>query len=75
MGNSLNDVCDRLQEKFGLLDEAVKELKEALINAQESLGMSISYPPYRERLHPRKHWQRKPYWLRTRSNPKKKGYH
>lgn len=33
------------------------------------------YPPYRERLHPRKHWQRKPYWLRTRSNPKKKGYH
>ena len=107
-----------------LLDEAVKELKEALINAQESLGMSIAeleraieqisrlgaeclmaqviersleyelkkisledyeicsepaernpYPPYRERLHPRKHWQRKPYWLRTRSNPKKKGYH
>ena len=42
MGNSLNDVCDRLQEKFGLLDEAVKELKEALINAQESLGMSIA---------------------------------
>lgn len=115
---------DRLQEKLGLLDEAVKELKEALINAQESLGMSIAeferaieqisrlgaeclmaqviersleyelkkisledyeicsepaernpYPPYRERLHPRKHWQRKPYWLRTRSNPKKKGYH
>lgn len=124
MGNSLNDVCDRLQEKLGLLDEAVKELKEALINAQESSGMSIAeieraieqisrlgaeclmeqviersleyelkkisledykicsepaerdpYPPYRERLHPRKHWQRKPYWLRTRSNPKKKGYH
>ena len=121
MGNSLNDVCDRLQEKLGLLDEAGKE---ALINAQESLGMSIAeferaieqisrlgaeclmaqviersleyelkkisledyeicsepaernpYPPYRERLHPRKHWQRKPYWLRTRSNPKKKGYH
>lgn len=33
------------------------------------------FPPYKERLHPRKHWQRKPYWLRTRSNPKKKGYH
>lgn len=42
MGNSLNDVCDRLQEKLGLLDEAVKELKEALINAQKSLGMSIA---------------------------------
>lgn len=28
MENSLNDVCDRLQEKFNLLDEAVKELKK-----------------------------------------------
>ena len=129
MKDSLDDVCDRLQENLGLLDEAIKELKEALINAQEALGMrqtcvhAIStskwhylieraieqisrlgaeclmaqviehsleyelkkisledyeicpepaerepYPPYRERLHPRKHWQRKPYWLRTRSN-------
>ena len=40
MGNNLNDVCDSLQKKLGLLDEAVKELKEALINAQESLGMA-----------------------------------
>lgn len=124
MKDSLDDVCDRLQENLVLLDEAIKELKEALINVQESLGMSVAeieravkqiarlgaeclmaqtiehsleyeigrislenyeicsepverepYPPYRERLHPRKHWQRKPYWLRTRSNPKKKGYH
>ena len=121
MGNSLNDVCDRLQEKLGLLDEAVKELKEALINAQESLGMSIAeferaieqisrlgaeclmaqviersleyelkkisledyeicsepaernpYTPYRERLHPRKHWQRKPYWQNP-EQPEEKG--
>ena len=42
MGNNPNDVCDSLQKKLGLLDEAVKELKEALINAQESLGMSIA---------------------------------
>ena len=42
MENSLNDVCDRLQEKFNLLDEAVKELKKALINVQESLGMSVA---------------------------------
>lgn len=55
-------------KKFNLLDEAVKELKKALIERDP-------YPPYREQLHPRKHWQRKPYWLRTRSNPKKKGYH
>lgn len=124
MENRLNDICDRFQEKIGLLDEVIKELKEALINAQESLGMSVAeieravkqiarlgaeyltaqaiehileyeigrisleeyeirpepverepYPPYRERLHPRKDWQKRPYWLRTRSNPKKKGYH
>lgn len=124
MKDSLDDVCDRLQENLGLLDEAIKELKEALINVQESLGMSVAeieravkqiarlgaeclmaqaiehsleyeigrislenyeirpepverepYPPYKEQLHPRKHWQRRPYWLRTRSNPKKKGYH
>lgn len=124
MKDSLDDVCDRLQENLGLLDEAIKELKEALINVQESLDMSVAeieravnqiarlgaeclmaqviehsleyeigrislenyeirpepverepYPPYKERLHPRKHWQRRPYWLRTRSNPKKKGYH
>lgn len=124
MKDSLDDVCDRLQENLGLLDEAIKELKEALINVQEFLGMSVAeieravkqiarlgaeyltaqaiehsleyeigrisledyeirpepverepLPPYKEQLHPRKHWQRRPYWLRTRSNPKKKGYH
>lgn len=101
MKDSLDDVCDRFQEKIGLLDEVIKELKEALINAQESLGMSVAeieravkqiaklgaecltakaierepLPPYKERLHPRKHWQRKPYWLRTRSNPQRRGYH
>lgn len=124
MKDSLDDVCDRFQEKIGILDEVIKELKEALINAQESLGMSVAeieravkqiaklgaecltakaiehslkyeigrisledyeirsepikrepLPPYKERLHPRKHWQRKPYWLRTRSNPQRRGYH
>lgn len=124
MGNNLNDVCDSLQKKLGLLDEVVKELKKALMNIHGAIGLSVAeieqviaqisrlgaecltaqaieksleyelkrisledyekcyepverdpYPPYKERLHPRKHWQRKPYWLRTRSNPKKKGYH
>ena len=42
MENSLNDVCDRLQEKFNLLDEAVKELKKALINVQESLSLRLN---------------------------------
>ncbi len=124
MKDSLDDVCDRFQEKIGILDEVIKELKEALINAQEALGMSVAeieraieqisrlgaeclmaqviehsleyelkkisledyeirsepikrepLPPYKERLHPRKYWQRKPYWLRTRSNPQRRGYH
>lgn len=26
-------------------------------------------PPYKETLHPRRDWQRRPFWLRTRSNP------
>ena len=62
--------------------EALKELTE---QASELLKYKVEcirestkrepFPPYKERLHPRKHWQRKPYWLRTRSNPKKKGYH
>lgn len=27
------------------------------------------YPPYREKLHPRKDWKKEDYWMRTRSNP------
>lgn len=59
--------------------EALKELteqaSELLKYEVECIRESIKrepFPPYKERLHPRKHWQRKPYWLRTRSNPKKK---
>lgn len=59
--------------------EALKELteqaSELLKYKVECIRESIKrepFPPYKERLHPRKHWQRKPYWLRTRSNPKKK---
>lgn len=62
--------------------EALKELteqaSELLKYKVECIRESIKrepFPPYKERRHPRKHWQRKPYWLRTRSNPKKKGYH
>ena len=32
-------------------------------------------PPYRERLRPRKYYQRRPYWLRIRSNPTRRNYH
>lgn len=33
------------------------------------------YPLYIERLHPRKDYQRKPFWLRIRSNPFRTDYH
>ena len=33
------------------------------------------YPLYIERLHPRKDYQRKPFWLRIRSNPFRAKYH
>lgn len=33
------------------------------------------YPIYIERLHPRKDYQRKPFWLRIRSNPVRANYH
>lgn len=33
------------------------------------------YPLYVERLHPRKDYQRKPFWLRIRSNPFRAKYH
>ena len=81
MENSLNDVCDRLQEKFmaQVIEHSLEyELKKISLEDYEICSEPAErdpYPPYRERLHPRKHWQRKPYWLRTRSNPKKKGYH
>lgn len=32
-------------------------------------------PPYVCRLHPRRDYQRRPYWLRTRSNPHRRNYH
>lgn len=33
------------------------------------------YPIYIERQHPRKDYQRKPFWLRIRSNPVRDNYH
>ena len=33
------------------------------------------YPLYVERLHPRKDYRRKPFWLRIRSNPVRANYH
>lgn len=41
----------------------------------EQIHMSFPPPPYRESLHPRKDYQQRPYWLRTRSNPFQTNYH
>lgn len=32
-------------------------------------------PPYYERLHPRRDYQKRPFWLRIRSNPFRPEYH
>ncbi len=59
-----------------LLAKAVR-LMEEYMNASwyEQLHMSFPPPPYRESLHPRKDYQQRHYWLRTRSNPTRRNYH
>lgn len=73
---SLNSGIDMKPKEF--FDAVVRMREKQQEYKVECIRESIKrepFPPYKERLHPRKHWQRKPYWLRTRSNPKKKGYH
>lgn len=65
-GNSL-PIEDLREYALGLFEYEVECIREPVERDP--------YPPYREKLHPRKDWQQKQYWLRTRSNPKKKGYH
>ena len=38
-------------------------------------GTAVKKPPYICRLHPRRDIYRRPYWLRTRSNPTRRNYH
>jgi len=37
--------------------------------------MRKTWHEYVRPMHPRRDWQRKPYWLRVRSNPYRRGYH
>lgn len=37
--------------------------------------MRATWHEYVRPMHPRRDWQRKPYWLRVRSNPMRRGYH
>lgn len=57
-----------------LREDALELLKYGVECIQEPIKRE-PYPPYREKLHPRKDWQQKPFWLRTRSNPMRRGGH
>lgn len=58
-----------MAEGFAITN-VVERLKEFAVHPVK--GKRRTYPPYRERLHARKHRTRKPYWHRTRSNPKRR---
>lgn len=64
-----------LKKHFTSLYEILKEmLREARLREEKKKRVPI--PPYRERLHPSKDWQQQAYWLRIRSNPKRRhSYH
>lgn len=52
------------------ITNVVERLKEFMVHPAK--GKRRTYPPYRERLHARETCTRKPYWHRTRSNPKRR---
>lgn len=58
-------------------DRLLRELKRRLREARciEPKKEREPLPTYMERLHPRSDYQRKPYWLRTRSNPQRRRGH
>lgn len=58
-----------MAEDFAITN-VVERLKEFMVHPVKRKRQT--YPPYRERLHARKHCTRKPYWHRTRSNPKRR---
>lgn len=58
-----------MAEDFAITN-VVERLKEFMVHPAK--GKRRTYPPYRERLHARKTCSRKPYWHRTRSNPKRR---
>lgn len=62
-------------EQFSLSSTDFIELASELLQYNTGPVEREPLPPYREKLHPRKNWQQKPYWDRVRSNPIKRGYH
>lgn len=59
-----------------LIRKAIRLIEEyALLAWYERMNRLEPPPPYYEKLHPRKDYQRKVYWLRIRSNPFRPEYH
>ena len=90
LNNTLQQVGDRLKQAVKECLEAIARMQKdmaedfAITNVVERLkefmvhpakGKRRTYPPYRERLHARETCTRKPYWHRTRSNPKRRRKH
>lgn len=87
LNSKFKQASDRLKQAVKEYLEAVAQMQKdmaegfAITNVVESLkklavhpvkGKRRTYPPYRERLHARETCTRKPYWHRTRSNPKRR---
>lgn len=86
--NKFKQASDRLKQAVKEFLEAVAQMQKdmaedfAITNVVERLKefkiypvkeKRRTYPPYREKLNGRRAWfNRKPYWHRTRSNPKRR---
>lgn len=67
---TMSDIADPYDDMDYLL--TCKEKYEDMLLIEDDAD---DYPLYIERLHPRKDYQRKPFWLRIRSNPVRANYH
>lgn len=70
--DALDDIASMqkgMAEGFAITN-VVERLKKLAVHPVK--GKRRTYPPYRERLHARETCTRKPYWHRTRSNPKRR---
>ena len=67
---TMSDIADLYDDMDYLL--TCKEKYEDMLLIEDDAD---DYPLYIERLHPRKDYQRKPFWLRIRSNPVRANYH
>lgn len=74
--DALDDIAQMqkdMAEDF-VITNVVERLKEFMVHPAK--GKRRTYPPYREKLHGRRTgFNRKPYWHRTRSNPKRRRKH